>query len=99
MRPVPAEFRNVLMGKVVSRSAGDPEEGVRIRVRNEGTGAGKSIITDAIGRFAVRLADGDWAVDVTMPSGRVYEVSRLRVSDGTIVDSLGRRVPSLDITR
>ena len=32
-------------------------------------------------------------------SGRVYEVSRLRVSDGLIVDSLGRRIPTLNITR
>ena len=98
-RLVPTEFRNVLMGKVVSRTAGEPEEGVEIRVRNAGTGADRSISTDAIGRFAIRLSDGDWSVDVTMPSGRVYEVSRLRVSDGQIVDNLGRRIPTLEITR
>jgi Carboxypeptidase regulatory-like domain len=96
MRP---EFRNVLMGTVLSSSAGEPEEGVRVSVRNAGTGAGKSTTTNAFGRFAVRLADGDWAVEVAMPSGRVYEVSRLHVSDGLITDSLGRRVPTLDITR
>ena len=56
-------------------------------------------MTNAFGRFAVRLADGDWAVNVTMPSGRVYEVSQIRVSDGQITDSQGRRVPSLEITR
>ena len=98
-RVVPASFRNVLIGTVNSSSAGEPEEDVRVSVRNVGTGAGKSTTTNAFGRFAVRLADGDWAVDVTMPSGRVYEVSRLRVSDGLITDSQGRRVPTLDITR
>ena len=98
-RVVPASFRNVLIGTVNSSSAGEPEEDVRVSVRNIGTGAGKSTTTNAFGRFAVRLADGDWAVDVTMPSGRVYEVSRLRVSDGLITDSQGRRVPTLDITR
>ncbi len=55
--------------------------------------------TNAFGRFAVRLTDGDWAVDVTMPSGNVYEVSQIRVSDGVITDSLGRQVPFLEITR
>jgi hypothetical protein len=34
-----------------------------------------------------------------MPSGRVYAVSQLRVSNGQIIDSLGRRIPSLEITR
>jgi hypothetical protein len=98
-RPARASFRNVLIGTVNSSSAGQPEEDVRVSVRNISTGSGKSTTTNAFGRFAVSLADGDWAVDVTMPSGRVYEVSRLRVSDGLITDSQGRRVPTLDITR
>ena len=93
------ELRNVLIGTVLSSAAREPEEGVRISVRNANGGRAKSTTTNAFGRFAVRLADGDWAVDVTMPSGNVYEVSQIRVSDGVITDSLGRRVPSLEITR
>jgi len=45
------------------------------------------------------LPDGDWAVDVATRSGRVYEVSQIRVSNGVISDNQGRRVPSLEITR
>jgi hypothetical protein len=92
-------YANILMGTVLSSSDGQPEEGVQIRVRNAATGGGKTTTTNAFGRFAVRVADGEWAVDVTMPSGRTYEVSQLRVSDGVITDSQGRRIPSLEITR
>ncbi len=92
-------FSNILVGTVLSNSDGQPEEGVRISVRNAATGGAKTTTTNAFGRFAVKVADGDWAVDVTMPSGRVYEVSQLRVAAGVITDSQGRRVPSLEITR
>jgi hypothetical protein len=34
-----------------------------------------------------------------MPSGRVYAVSQITISGGTITDSHGRDVPSLTITR
>jgi hypothetical protein len=98
-RPVRPEYRNILIGTVLSSSDREPEEGVRIDVRNSSGGSGKVATTNAFGHFAVRLADGDWAVDVTMPSGRVYEVSQIRVSNGMITDSQGRRVPSLEITR
>jgi hypothetical protein len=93
------EFRNILVGTVLSSEAREPEEGVRISVRNANSGGAKATTTNAFGRFAVRLADGDWTVNVTMPSGNVYEVSQIRVSNGLITDSLGRRVPSLEITR
>ncbi len=94
---VRTRYPHVLIGTVLSVER-EPEEGVRISVRNA-SGASKATSTDAFGRFAVRLGDGDWSVDVTMPSGTVYEVSRLRVTDGVVTDRLGRRVPSLEITR
>lgn len=94
---VRTRYPNILIGTVLSIDR-EPEEGVRVSVRNA-TGALKATSTDAFGRFAVRLGDGDWSVDVTMPSGTVYEVSRLRVVDGVVTDRLGRRVPSLEITR
>ena len=94
------EFRNVLFGVVQSSSDGQPEEGVRVSVTNTSDpNRGKSTVTNAFGRFSMRLYDGDWTVNVTMPSGRVYSVSQLRVNEGQITDSLGRRVPSLEITR
>jgi hypothetical protein len=93
------EFRNVLIGTVLTSASREPEEGVRISVRNANGGRPKAATTNAFGHFAIRLTDGDWAVDVTMPSGNVYEVSQIRISDGVITDSLGRRVPSLEITR
>ena len=96
----PASSRNVLTGFVQSRADGQLEEGVRISVseRLDQT-LDKSTLTDAFGRFSMRLTEGDWTVNVTMPSGRVYPVSELRVNNGQIIDSLGRRVPSLEITR
>ncbi len=100
VRPLRADTRNVLTGFVQSRSAGQLEEGVRISVTNAyDQGLDKSTVTDAFGRFSVRLAEGEWTVNVTMPSGRVYSVSQIRVSNGQITDSLGRRIPSLEITR
>ena len=99
-RTVRAPFRNVLTGIVQSRASGEPEEGVRLTLTNPSDRSlNKVASTDAYGRFAVRLADGDWTVNVTMPSGRVYAVSQLRVSNGQIIDSQGQRIPSLEITR
>ena len=99
-RPTGSGNRNILIGLVNSRLDGQPEEGVQVRVTNvNDQGLAKSTMTDAFGRFSMRLTDGDWNVLVTMPSGRVYRVSEIRVDAGQITDSAGRRVPSLEITR
>ena len=44
-------------------------------------------LTNAYGSFAIRLTDGDWTVNVTMPSGRVYPVRSISVRDGRILDN------------
>jgi hypothetical protein len=50
--------------------------------------------------FAIKLTDGDWTVNVTMPKGSVYPVSQITVASGRSFDaSEGREVPSLIITR
>ncbi|HZW33860.1 MAG TPA: hypothetical protein VFF52_24270 [Isosphaeraceae bacterium] len=99
-RSIRAPIRNVLTGFVQSSASGEREEGVRLTLTNPADrNLNKVTSTDAFGRFAVSLADGDWTVNVTMPSGRVYAVSQLRVSNGQITDSRGRRIPSLEITR
>ncbi len=57
-------------------------------------------MSDAYGRFAIKLSEGDWTVNVTMPSGRVFPVSQITVSGGKIYDQReGLEVPSLIITR
>jgi len=95
-----AAARNVLFGRVRERISREPEEGVQVLLSNR-TGAfdERTAMTDAFGRFAVRLPDGDWTVKVAMPSGRVYAVSEITVSNGLITDDQGRDVPSLTITR
>jgi hypothetical protein len=91
---------NVLEGKVVSMETGQPEEGVRVTLSNRlGIFADRPALTDAYGRFAVKLPDGDWTVKVTTPRGRIYAVSQLTVSNGQITDDQGRDIPSLTITR
>jgi hypothetical protein len=85
---------------VQSSAGGQPEEGVRVTVTNQADRTDNKFgFTNAFGRFAIRLDDGDWTVKVTMPSGRVYPVSQIRVSNGQITDPQGQRVPSLEITR
>jgi hypothetical protein len=91
---------NILEGKVFSFDTRQPEDGVRIVVTNRtGSYLDRVATSDAFGRYAVRLPDGDWTVKVTMPSGRVYPVSQITISGGQITDNLGRDIPSLTITR
>ena len=99
-RSIRPEFRNVLFGRVKARDTSEPEEGVRVSISNrQNTSERREALTDAFGRFAMRVPDGDWTVSVTMPSGRVYSVSQIIVSNGQITDEIGRDVPSLVITR
>ena len=95
-----ARVSNILEGRVVSSDTRQAEEGVRIIVSNRlGKFENRVATTDAYGRYAVRLPDGDWTVKVDMPSGRVYPVSQITISGGQIVDNFGRDIPSLTITR
>jgi hypothetical protein len=95
------ERRNILFGKVESSAGGQPEEEVRIIVASRSNRAIRHEgMTDAYGRFAIKLTDGDWTVNVTMPKGSVYPVSQITVASGRIFDATdGREVPSLIITR
>jgi hypothetical protein len=99
--PLPrGRIANILEGKVVSSETREAEENVRIIVSNRAGGfTDRVATTDAYGRYAVRLPDGDWTVKVAMPSGRVYAVSEITISGGQIVDNRGREIPSLTITR
>jgi len=89
-----------LQGKVISTETGRPEEGVTVTIANRGnTFVDRVAVSDAFGRYAFTLPDGEWTVNVTMPSGRSYPVSQLRVANGQINDEVGRAIPSLTINR
>jgi hypothetical protein len=93
-------YRNVLVGIVRARDTDEPEDSVRITVSSRtNPDVQRVALSNAFGKFAVRVPDGDWTVKVTMPSGRVYPVSEISVSNGMIFDDAGRDVPSLIITR
>jgi hypothetical protein len=99
-RDVRSQYRNVLFGRVKARDTNEPEEGVRVTISNRTNAyADRVALTDAFGRFAVKVPDGDWSVNVTMPSGRAYSVSQITVNNGLISDDIGRDIPSLVITR
>ena len=97
---VPRASRNILEGKVVSGEGGQAEENVRVTVSNRaGAFVDRTDTTDAYGRYAIRVPDGDWTVKVSMPSGRVHDVYQLTVSGDQITDDRGEAVASLTITR
>jgi len=98
-RTLRPERRNVLIGRVES-SAGDPQGEVPVTVTSRSNNLiHHDGLTNAFGGFAIRLSDGEWTVSVTMPSGRVYPVRSVTVSNGKIVDNReGREVRSLIIT-
>ncbi len=85
---------------MVSSDRGRAEENVRVTVSNRsGAFVDRTDTTDAFGRYAIRVPDGDWTIRVTMPSGRVYDVYQLTVSGDQITDDRGEAVASLTITR
>ena len=71
-----------LLGRVES-DAGEPlgevsdfrGQATTVSIRRTG-------MTNAFGKFAIRLTDGEWTVNVRMPSGRFYTVRSVTVSNG-----------------
>lgn len=98
-RALGAARRGVLMG-AVETNAGAAREEVRVGVTSrDRLDLAHNGVTNAFGRFAIRLEDGDWTVDVTLPSGRRYAVRRITVKDGRVVDrDENRDIPNLIIT-
>ena len=99
LRTLRPERRNVLFGRV-ENSSGGPLGEVPVSVTSRSNGAiHRDGMTNAFGGFAIRLYDGEWTVNVTMPSGRVYPVRNVTVSDGRVLDNKeGREVPTLIIS-
>jgi hypothetical protein len=91
---------SLLKGRVRSSATSKPEDGVRVTLSSR-THAfeDRTAYSNDAGRFALNVPDGDWTVNVTMPSGRVYPVYRITVTGGAIIDDRGRDIPALVITR
>jgi hypothetical protein len=90
----------ILEGRVIAADSRQPEAGVRVFVSDHRQRYDDRVATtDALGRYAINLPDGDWTVRVESASGRRYVVGDLTVSNGRIVFSDGREVPSLVIKR
>lgn len=99
LRPVVPSL-TALRGLVVASGSERPEEGVTVIVSDQMRRfRDRSATTDAQGRYQINLPDGDWRVQVAGASGRLYEVSRITVSGGQIIDDQDRQVPRLLITR
>jgi len=99
IKPVSAT-RGILEGKVISADSGQLEEGVRLIVtHNLKSFEDRIAMTDALGRYAINLPEGDWTVRVEMPSKKTFPVSKITVSGGRISDDKGHDVPSLTIKR
>ena len=95
----PVSGRTLLEGKVVSDATGAPLEGVAVILTDRLGRFEKTATSDMQGRYRVSLPDGDWKVQVTSNSGRLYEISQLTVAGGQISDSDDRPVGSLLISR
>jgi hypothetical protein len=90
-RTLRPELRNVLIGRVES-DAGEPLGEVSVAVERTDNGSiRRTHVTNAFGGFAIRLTDGEWNVNVRMPSGRFYKVRTVTVNNGTIIDNAEQR--------
>lgn len=98
-RPLGAAGRGILMG-AVETNTGEAREEVRVSVTSrDRLDLAHNGFTNAFGRFAIRLEDGEWTVNVTLPSGRRYAVRQISVRDGRIVDrDENRDIPNLIIS-
>jgi hypothetical protein len=93
------DLRNVLIGRVET-DAGEAREKVPVSViSNSNSAVRHDGVTNAFGSFAIRLTDGEWTVNVRMPSGRLHAIRSVTVSNGKVVDNReGREVRNLIIT-
>jgi hypothetical protein len=90
----------ILEGKVVSGTSGRAEKGVRVIVSHRRLPLAfvdRVAMTDALGRYAIDVPPGDWAVKVVRPNGKTYSVKNITVSGGQVTTDDGQAVPSLVI--
>ncbi len=100
VRPV-SMSQGILEGRVVSADNGQPEGGVRVILTDRRDRYTDRVAnTDALGRYAFNLPEGDWTVRVEMPSRKVFPVKEITVSGGQITTTDdGRELAALTIKR
>jgi hypothetical protein len=94
--------QSILRGRVVSADTRMPETGVEvILIDRLGRFANRTTRTDATGRFALALPEGDWSILLTMPSGRALAVEQgvVTASAGKVSDRWGRELTNLVLSR
>jgi hypothetical protein len=99
LKPV-APSGGILEGKVVSGTTGRAEKGVRIVVSHRRLPLAfvdREATTDALGRYAIDMPPGDWAVKVVGSNGKTYSVKNITVGGGRVTTDDGQAVPSLVI--
>ncbi len=90
----------VLEGIVTDSTSKDPEEGVRVVLMNRTKlYVDRAQKTDAKGRYAISVPDGDWTVLVTSAANKLYSVTNITVAGSQISDANGKVLDSLDIQR
>lgn len=90
----------ILEGKVVSGTTGQAEKGVKVVVSHRilpPAFVNREATTDALGRYAIDVPPGDWAVKIVRPDGKTYSVKNITVSGGRVTADDGQAVPSLVI--
>jgi hypothetical protein len=74
----------VLFGRV-ERSSGEPLSEIQVFVVGSANRLRKGV-TDAFGKFAIRIDDGHWTVKVQSPTGRIDSVRTITATNGTVRD-------------
>ena len=114
IQPRETAFRGLLPrsgivdGKVVSGTTGQAVRGMRIiashRLRPR-VFTDREAKTDALGRFAIELPAGDWAIKGVRPDGKIFSVKDITVSGGRItsdvtitLDPVPPGMPTLDLS-
>ena len=114
IRPHETAFRGLLPrsgiadGKVVSGTTGQAMRGMRIiashRLRPRGF-TDREAKTDALGRFAIELPAGDWAIKGVRPDGKIFSIRDITVAGGRItpdvtltLDPVPPGMPTLDLS-
>jgi hypothetical protein len=86
-----SDRRNVLFGSVETDD-GRPRGEVPVIVVNRNNALIRHTgVSNAFGGFAIKVPDGQWRVNVTMPSGNAQTVRDITVTDGKIVDNYEAR--------
>jgi len=99
MKPA-APSGGILEGRVVSGTTGQAEKGVKVVVTHRRAPTAfvdREVTTDALGRYAIDVPPGDWAVRVVRPNGKSYSVKNITVSGGRVSADDGQAVSSLVI--